>query len=78
MLTGGDGSKNKCEMFDSGQWKALPDLNEGRYGHSSTAFMATVFMSSVEDMIIKLIQTQSKDGWLAIRSGRPFRLREIL
>ena len=45
MLTGGDGSIKKCEMFDCGQWKPLPDLNRGRYGHSSAAFNAnTVYV----------------------------------
>ena len=40
MLTGGFGSENKCEMFDCerNKWSPLPDLNQGRYAHSSAAF----------------------------------------
>ena len=52
VLTGGWDSENKCEMFDieMNEWKPLPDLNEGRINHSSTAFNSkTVYVFYGED-----------------------------
>ena len=43
VLTGGFNPEigehiDKCEILDSGKWKPLPDLNQARGGHSSSAF----------------------------------------
>ena len=43
VLTGGNNDEknvpiDQCEMFENGQWKQLPALNQARKVHSSAAF----------------------------------------